>query len=176
MTALSIHNARDAEDNRQLQAGEHSRLVEGYYGHIVRRCRARTRNEHEALDVAAEVAVRLLEELKRGRRYSVPYRVVVNKVIDWKLKEHYEPARVIEVELGDHDNPAPDPYAEFQSNYDVAALLDGLPEREYEVAVLRFQEGLEPEEIAERLGMNRNAVDQAWHRAKQKLRQKAAEL
>jgi RNA polymerase sigma factor (sigma-70 family) len=167
------HDETDAKDRRLLASGDHSQLVESYYGHIVRRCRAGTRNEHDALDAAANVAVRLLDELKRGRRYSVPYRVVVNKVIDWKVKEHYQPGRLTEVELGDHDNPAADPYSEFESDYDLAVLLEGLPEREYQVALLRFQEGLEPDEIAERLDISRNAVDQAWHRAKQKLRKRA---
>src|SRR3954465_10988960 len=96
---LQGHADQDATDSRLLGAGDHAALVESYYGHIVRRCRARTRSESEALDVAAEVVVRLLDELKRGRRYSVPYRVVVNKVIDWKLKEHYSPQPVTEVEL-----------------------------------------------------------------------------
>lgn len=167
------HDERDSEDRRLLASRQHSELVESYYGHIVRRCRAGTRSEPDALDVAANVALRLLEELDRGRNYSVPYRVVVNKVIDWKVKEHYQPGRLTEVELGDHDNPAADPYADFESDYDLAVLLEGLPEREYEVALLRFQHGLEPDEIAERLSVARNAVDQAWHRAKQKLRKRA---
>ena len=174
MSTLAIHHARDAEDNRLLDSGDHSGLAESYYGHILRRCRAGTRSEGDAIDVAGEVAVRLLEELRRGRHYTVPYRVVVNKVIDWKLKEHYKRGPVQEVELGEHDDPAPDPYADFESEYDMAVLLDGLPEREHEVVLLRFREGLTPDQIAERLGMNRNAVDQAWHRAKQKLRARAA--
>lgn len=174
MSTLTIHHARDAKDTRLLEGGDHSTVVESYYGHILRRCRAGTRSEGDAVDVAGEVAVRLLDELKRGRRYTVPYRVVVNKVIDWKLKEHYKRGPVQEVELGEHDDPAPDPYADFESEYDMAVLLDGLTEREQEVVLLRFREGLSPEQIAERLGMNRNAVDQAWHRAKQKLRQRAA--
>jgi RNA polymerase sigma factor (sigma-70 family) len=168
------HEARDEADRRLLAAGNHSALVEGYYGHIMRRCTALTRNEHDAVAVAAEVAIRLLEELKRGRTYSVPYRVVVNKVIDWKAKEHYRPGKMTEVELGDHDLPTVDPYAEFESDYDLANALTGLSGREYEVAALRFREGLEPAEIAVRLGIDRNAVDQAWHRAKQKLRERIA--
>jgi RNA polymerase sigma-70 factor (ECF subfamily) len=157
-----------------LAKGDHSALVEGYYGHIMRRCRARTRDEHDAVAVAAEVAIRLLEELARGRRYTVPYRVVVNKVIDWKVKEHYAPGNLIEVELGDHDTPTADPYATFESDYDLANALADLTGREHEVALLRFREGLEPAEIGMRLGIERNAVDQAWHRAKQKLRAKIA--
>ena len=84
--------------------------------------------------MAAEVAIRLLDELKRGRKYTVPYRVVVNKVIDWKLNEHYAPAKAKQVELGDHDAQAEDPYVEFEADYDLAVLLEELPPREYDVA------------------------------------------
>ena len=168
------NDARDEADRRLLASGSHSALVEGYYGHILRRCRARTRTEYDAVAIAAEVAIRLLEELRRGRSYGVPYRVVVNKVVDWKVNEHYRPGKTTEVELGDHDAPAVDPYAAFESDYDVAHALAGLSGREHEVATLRFQEGLEPAEIGTRLGIDRNAVDQAWHRAKQKLRERIA--
>jgi RNA polymerase sigma factor (sigma-70 family) len=175
MSTTGSNDERDLADARLLGAGDHNALVESYYGHIVRRCRARTRNEPEALEVAAEVAIRLLDELKRGRTYTVPYRVVVNKVIDWKRNEHYAPAKAKEVELGEHDAQADDPYVEFEADYDLAVLLEDLPPREYDVASLRLLEGLEPQDIADRLGIDRNTVDQAWHRAKRKLLEKLDE-
>jgi hypothetical protein len=81
-----------------LEASDNNALVESYYGHIVRRCRARTRNEPEALEVAAEAAIRLLDELKRGRTYTVPYRVVVNKVIGSAVS--LQPARCRPADAG----------------------------------------------------------------------------
>src|SRR4051794_3790019 len=104
------HHARDAADIGLLKQGQHNELVESYYGHVVRRCRAKARSEAEALEVAAEVAIRLLEELRRGRTYKVPYRVVVNKVIDWKWKEHYAPKPYKEEEFGDEEDSGHDPY------------------------------------------------------------------
>src|SRR6266571_3705991 len=95
-----MHDARDAEDKRLLEAGEWASLLESYYGVIVKRCQARTRDDGEALDVAAEVVVRLLAELKAGKRYEVPFRVVVHKVVGWKLAEHFA-GRPIEAELGE---------------------------------------------------------------------------
>ncbi len=79
-----MHDARDAEDKRLLETGELTLLVESYYGVMLDRCRARVWPEDGAIAVAAEVAIRLLSELKRGRRYRVPFRVVVHKVIGWK--------------------------------------------------------------------------------------------
>src|SRR4051794_17604841 len=95
-----MHDARDAEDTRLLEAGEYARLVESYYGVIVKRCQARTSSDGDAFDVAADVVIRLLGELKAGKRYSVPFRVVVHKVIGWKLAEHFT-GRAQDVELGD---------------------------------------------------------------------------
>ncbi|MGH3077648.1 MAG: hypothetical protein ACRDPZ_05625 [Gaiellaceae bacterium] len=70
-TTSSMHDARDAEDTRLLEAGEYGLLVEGYYGVILGRCAAGVRRG-DPVDVAHEVVVRVLGELKRGRRYRVP--------------------------------------------------------------------------------------------------------
>jgi RNA polymerase sigma factor (sigma-70 family) len=166
-----MHDARDEEDNRLLASGEFALLVEGYYGLILGRCRARIWNEGEAIDCAAEVAIRLLAEVKRGRRYSVPFRVVVNQVVTWKITEHFARRPITEVELDD-TTADDDPFVAFEDNYDLRLLLNGLPSREHDVALLRVGRGLEPDQIAAELGITRNNVDQAWHRAKAKLRER----
>lgn len=164
-----MHDARDAEDKRLLEASEYARLVESYYAVIVKRCQARTKNDGEAFDVAAEVVIRLLGELKSGKRYPVPFRVVVHKVIGWKLAEHFA-GRSRDAELGEGllDEASHEDAGEAR---DLMALLEPLPQREREVAGLRIIGGLDPAAIAAELGISRNNVDQAWHRAKQKLRE-----
>jgi RNA polymerase sigma factor (sigma-70 family) len=171
-----MHDARDEEDRRLLEAGHNARLVEGYYGVILRRCQAKVPGQ-DALDVAANVAVRLLAELKRGRRYRVPFRVVVHNVISWKIKEYYQEAGFTE-ELLDEQLAGEDPFRGLEDaldfETDLAVLLDGLPQRARGVAELRIRDGRTPDEIAELLGITRNNVDQAWHRAKQALLEKAS--
>jgi RNA polymerase sigma factor (sigma-70 family) len=165
-----MHDARDAEDRRLLESGDYARLVECYYGVIVERCQARTSEDGAAFDVASEVVLRLLAELKAGKRYPVPFRVVVHKVIGWKLAEHFaaRPQSVANVdEIADDAS-----LSTVDDGQDLMALLDGLPQREREVAELRVLGGLDPAAIAARLGISRNNVDQAWHRAKQKLRER----
>ena len=76
-------------------------LVEGYLGVILDRCRLKLRSADDAVDVAHEVVVRLLAELKRGRRYRVPFRVVVHKVIEWKVEGALPGDAVDEDELED---------------------------------------------------------------------------
>lgn len=167
LTTSRMHDARDAEDRRLLEAGEFSRLVEAYYGVIVGRCRARVPGL-DALDVACAVAERLLAELKRGKTYPVPYRVVVHNVVSWTIKRYFERGKLELVELRD-EHEGDDPIAMIEAELDVAALLVELPGREREVAELRILHGLDPEAIAERLHIERNNVDQAWHRAKTRL-------
>jgi RNA polymerase sigma-70 factor, ECF subfamily len=174
LTLQSMHEARDAEDRRLLEAGEYGALVESYYGVIVKRCQARTRTDGEAFDVASEVVVRLLAEVKSGKRYAVPFRVVVHKVIGWKLAEHFA-ARSNAAELV--DGPVEEPgFDVADERNDLIALLDGLPPRERDVALLRILGALNPAEIALKLGVTRNSVDQAWHRAKAKLRESLQEV
>ena len=121
-----MHDARDAEDQRLLDAGELSLLVESYYGVMLDRCRARVWPEADAIGVAAEAAIRLLSELKRGRRYRVPFRVVVHKVIGWKIKEHFEPPKLKESPLDDCLREAStESDAELAADPGFEALLDG---------------------------------------------------
>jgi RNA polymerase sigma factor (sigma-70 family) len=171
-----MHDARDAEDTRLLEAGQHVLLVESYYGVILDRCRARLPTEGDAIDVAAEVVIRVMSELKRGTTYSVPFRVVVHQVTTWKIKEFYAPAKMTEVELDELlDGPGNDPgFASFESDYDLERLFAELPPRDREIATLRWREGIEITDIAARLGMNRNAVDQSLHRTVEWLRRRAA--
>src|SRR3954463_15977915 len=150
-----MQDARDAEDKRLLEAGEYARLVETYYGVIVKRCQARTKSDGAAFDVAADVVIRLLGELKGGKRYAVPFRVVVHKVIGWKLAEHFA-GRSRATELG--DEIADDSREIVDERRDLMCLLEGLPQREREVAALRIVDGLEPAAIAAKLGISRNNV------------------
>jgi RNA polymerase sigma factor (sigma-70 family) len=170
-----MHDARDAEDTRLLAAGEHSGLVRSYYETILQRCRARCRTEDDALECAQSVAVRLLSELKRGRRYAVPYRVVVHKVIEWTTKGFYERGRAILVDLDgdlpDHVFRTGNPYEDIETRYDLERALEKIPEGDREVARLRFLDGAEIDDIALRLGKSRNAIDQALFRTRQRLQE-----
>jgi RNA polymerase sigma factor (sigma-70 family) len=155
---------RDAEDTRLLEASDHAALLAAYYPVIRERCRLRL-SAHDADEVAHRVVDRLLGELKRGKRYSVSYRVVVQMVIEWKLKEHFAGRTTFLLPEG-WDPEGPDPYAGFEDRYDFEILIADLPEKSRRVVMLRYQGGLEIEDIAKILGMERNAVDQALYRGR----------
>jgi RNA polymerase sigma factor (sigma-70 family) len=164
-----MHDARDAEDALLLEARDHPALLAAYHDVVVQRCLVATRDE-SGYDVAQNAFLRLWRELERGKHYSVPYRVVVHKVVDWTLKQYFT-GRPTDVPLPEGWDPADasDAYAEVEGG-DLDSLWADLPEGAREVLDLRYGEGLEIDEIAERLGKTRNAVDQALHRAHEKLR------
>ena len=164
-----MHDARDAEDALLLERGDHETLIAAYKDVVVQRCLVGTRDE-AGYDVAQNVFLRLWQELRRGKRYTVPYRVVVHKVVDWTLKEHFAGGRT-ELPLPEGWDPADpvDPYADVDDS-DLDALWADLPAGDRDVLDLRYMHGLEISEIATRLAKEPNAVHQALHRAHAKLR------
>src|SRR5581483_2110397 len=157
---------RDGEDTKLLAAGDHARLLAKYEPVIIGRCIAELRGHADADDVAQDVKLRLWSELARGKAYRVPFRVVVHKVIGWTLGDHFA-GRPTHGPLPEGWDPADpdDAYGELLDDDAVAAALDGLPDgKTRQVMELHYRARLEIDQIAERLGMTRNAVDQALHR------------
>jgi DNA-directed RNA polymerase specialized sigma24 family protein len=172
MTPSAMHDARDAEDTRLLAAGEHKLLVAGYFHWVRERCFVRLRDPDAADEAAQRVFVRLLGELRDGKTYRVPYRVVVLMVTEWTIKGQY-PAPKSDAELpADFDGWAPDDYAAWEAEHDLGLLLADLPPVQRSVAEAIYRDGLAPREAAERLEMKPNAVHQALHNAHRNLRPK----
>ena len=159
------------DDAELLESGDHARLLARHEVVIHQRCVAALRGSLDADDVAQDVKLRLWRELQAGKRYQgLPYKVVVHQVIGWTLKDYWEgrdtTAPLPAEWLGDPH----DPIGELDDRYSVSALLEGLPDRQRECWALRLA-GYEPEQIAAALGMKRNAVDQALHNGRKKLRE-----
>jgi RNA polymerase sigma factor (sigma-70 family) len=167
-----MHDARDAEDKRLLAEGEHKLLLAGYFRPVREQCFVALRNQDAADEATQRVFLRLLGELRRGKTYCVPFRVVVWKVTKWTLRSFYPAAKHDATLPEGWDPDAPDAYAEWEDTYDLGLLLADLPPRQRQVLDLAYREGLAPAEIAERLGINRNAVDQALHNGHKRLAEK----
>ena len=164
-------DASDAEDNRSLEDGAIEYLLAKYHDVIVGRCVARLRGHPDAEDVAQNVKLRLFREFHRGKRYGdTPYRVVVHQVVGWTLAEYFE-GRPTDVELPEDWSPeAADESEQVEADFYLEGLFAELPERQRQVLELRYLAGLDHQEIADRLEMTRNAVDQALHNGHEKLR------
>jgi RNA polymerase sigma factor (sigma-70 family) len=166
-----MHDARDAEDRRLLKAGEHKLLLAGYFTPVRDRCFFRLGSREAGDDAAQRVFLRLWSELKAGKTYPVPFRVVVWMVTEWTLKGFYSGRAELELPV-EWDAAAPDAYIEWEADHDLVALFADLPSRQREVLDLRYRLGLTAAEIGERLGINANAVHQALHNGHAKLREK----
>ncbi len=170
-----MHDARDAEDIRLLEAGEIGLLLESYLGVIYDRCLVKVRDRDQGADVAQNVYERLFGELKRGRRYRVPFRVVVHQVIKWKVQEHFQTIRY-DVELEDWlAQASTESSGSLEADAGFDAMLERLTELEAEVIRLHYGDAdLDFQEIARRLEREPNAVHQIHYRALAKLRKRAA--
>jgi RNA polymerase sigma factor (sigma-70 family) len=175
VTDERMRDARDAEDALYLEAGDHARLIAAYYDVVLQRCLARVPGP-SGWDVAHAAIARLLGELQRGRRYPVPYRVVVHQVVTWTIKEHWQGLPT--------DRPLPENWDQltiehgfslFEQDFDLERLFGQLPVAQRAVCELRYRDGLEIDEIAQQLGKTRNAVDQALHNAHKKLKELSVE-
>jgi RNA polymerase sigma-70 factor, ECF subfamily len=168
--------AADARDARLLEEGRLAELVAAYWPIIVQRCRLRVRDRYDADDVASDVVHRLMHQLARGKRFTVPFRVVVHKRIDWEVKGFFgrrRRARERETSI----EALMEPWAEDESlvgildRDEVEGLVERLPGRDREILEFVYLEGLTIQAAAERLGITRNAADQRLFRARQRLRE-----
>lgn len=167
-----MHDARDAEDKRLLEAKEHTQLLESYVYLVREWVDVRTRDREAADEVVQRVFLRLLRELDSGKSYRVPFRVVVWNVVRWTAGAYEWRAKEGSTLPDDWDAAGPDEYEEWEAESDLGLWIAGLPAREREVLDLLHREGLSPVQVAERLGMTRNAVDQAAHRGHRKVAEK----
>lgn len=159
----------DADDARLFEDGDIAALLAKYDPVIRGRCAARLRGHVDADDVAQNVKLRLLAEFRRGRTYPVPFRVVVSRVVDWTVKDYFE-GRPTDQPLPDDWAPAQEGHADAVADGDyVGSLLASLPGRQREVWTLHLH-GLDRTQIAAVLGIEPNAVDQALHNGRKKLR------
>lgn len=161
--------ARDPDDARLIERGDFARLLERYRPLIRRRVGMYLRGA-DAEDAASEVILYLYMELTKGKRYEVPFRVVVWKRAGWIAAELSRPRRELPVEDHDGWQTAVGERSVDDWGY-VRALLGQLAPRDREVFELTVYGGLSPAEIGVRLGIDRNAVDQALFRARKALRE-----
>src|SRR3954452_19381486 len=69
-----MHDARDADDQRLLEAGDYKLLLAGYFTPVRDRCFFRLGTRDAGDEAAQLVFLRLLGELRKGKTYPTPFR------------------------------------------------------------------------------------------------------
>ena len=167
-----MRDARDAEDNRLLHNGEIDLLLAGWHETIVARCVASMRGP-VGHDVAQVVCLRLWRELKSGKHRDGrwPFRVIVHKVIGYVCAGWYDKGWG-ELELIEIDGPTEDDFTgDVELQLTLEEFVATLPPGDGEVARLWLLEGLDYDQIAERLDKKPNALYQARSRINPRLRE-----
>jgi RNA polymerase sigma factor (sigma-70 family) len=133
----------------------------------------------DAEEIAQDLLRRLARLLERKLEFDTSFRTVAFANLSYAIKDYRRRAARAEAKAVDPDElstveaPPGAPRAEEMVDA-LQPYLDGLNERERELAHDRLVLDLSPSEIGERHGMKRGAVDTAMHRIFKKMRERAA--
>jgi RNA polymerase sigma-70 factor, ECF subfamily len=142
--------------------------VQGYVESIVR-------DRHEAEDITQDVFAKLLSAIARYEQREVPFAAWLQRVARNAALDHLRGRRQIpfaEVRTSDEGHEQ----LGFERSRALRAALEGLPEDQREVLVLRHVAGLSPGEIALLLGRSEAAVHGLHHRGRASLRVALSDL
>jgi RNA polymerase sigma-70 factor (ECF subfamily) len=146
-----------------------------YADDVLRYVRSVIQDHHEAEDVMQNVFAKLMTAIKRYEHRDVPFSAWILRVARNAAVDHMRARRAIpfeEVHVRDE--------ASGQGNVErwqqLRQALEGLPEEQREVLVLRHIVGLSPVEIAEALGKTESSVHGLHHRGRRKLRSALREV
>jgi RNA polymerase sigma factor (sigma-70 family) len=165
--AIPGWDAQDAHDRELLARGALEELLAGYVDLIRARCRNRCGVHGD--DVAQQVCLRLWRELSAGKHRDGrrPFREIVNGVVSFACRGWEGTTLGRDTFLEEWmatEAPVDDPADQVVPRLDAEAFVESLPPGDGQIARLRILEGREIDQIADALGLARNAVDQALFR------------
>lgn len=148
---------------------------DAYSDAIYRFCVYKVSTKERAEDFTQEVFMRYWQALRGGKEMTNTraylYTIAHNLAKDW-YKKKKSVSLDARMESGFEPEDVRQGRAELFAQYREATdALVGLEERDQEVLLLRFVEGLEPKEIAEVLGESANVVSVRINRAMKRLRE-----
>jgi RNA polymerase sigma-70 factor (ECF subfamily) len=180
----------DAELMRRLARGDRDALaplMERHYRRVYRIALAYLRSPEDALDAAQETFVKAFVHAKRWDAGTevLPWltRIATNQAIDQYRRARRRTTRFEPLEEGDHDErisaEGPSPERRVlggEVGQRIRHAVDGLPEPQRAVFVLRHYEEMSLEEIGRSLGLRLGTVKSSLHRAVRRLRDRLAEV
>ncbi len=147
-----------------------------YSDAIFRFCVVKTSNAELAQDLTQETFMKYWQALQDGKEMtntrSFLYTIANHMVIDWYRKKKSLSLDALH-DQGFEASDTKESSAEQSSEHrEILAMIDDLEQKDREVLLLRFVEGLDPKDIAEMLGETANAVSVRINRALEKVQKK----
>ncbi len=142
---------------------------------IFRFCMVKVSNKELAEDMTQEVFTRYWQYLRNGKEMtntrSFLYTIANNMAKDWykKKKSDSLDAKMESGQVPKDTSASPEEVASYQ---EVLEAMNGMEEKDAEVLLLKFVEGLDPKDIAKILGETANTVSVRINRATKRLQQK----
>lgn len=133
------------------------------------------RDDHEAEDITQNVFAKLMTAIGKYEQREVPFaawilRVARNAALDYMRARRAIPTE--EVRIADNGSTQ----TGIDRRRDLRQALEGLPEDQREVLVLRHIVGLSPTEIADTLGKTESSVHGLHHRGRRALQANLIDL
>lgn len=169
-----MQGASDVELVRQFKSGNaaaYDAIVLRFQDRVFRLACVWLYDEQSAADVAQEVFVRGFKGLRSFRFRAAPftwlYRTTRNVCNEFNRLRSTAPLddEPLDPGLAPEQN-----VSNYESARQVRQLVSGLPERQREVVVLRFFEGLSVMETARSMGCREGTVKALLHKATEKLK------
>lgn len=193
--AANPARATEAEEERRLLAGliaDEPRAWQEFntrYSRLIYRCITRVTARFSAVvgqddirEIYAMLCLQLLSKDKRKLRSFEPGRgnklgswigmLAIHSAYDYLRSIKREPKRACISEAESLSSESPDPYDNFlmrQRASIVASLLEDFSEKDRRFITLYYGEGLEPEQIAERMNISVKTVYSKKHKIRSRL-------
>ena len=146
-----------------------------YSDDVLRYVRSFVQDHHEAEDITQNVFVKLMSVIGKYEPREVPFaawilRVSRNAALDHLRARRMTPCEEVRAQDDEHNQIS------HERGRDLRHALEGLPEEQREVLVLRHIVGLSPVEIADVLGKTESSVHGLHHRGRLSLKSALQEL
>lgn len=154
-------------------------LYHQYYSNLLRIAKSLTHDDVVAEDIVQETFVHVWENHKElGQQRDQPIRSYLIRLIKYKAIAHFrEAVRLNKFRIEYLNNATLDNQPSIESriiraeiNREVRQLVEKFPKRERECLLMKMDEGLSAEQIAERLSITEKAVERTVTSAYKRLR------
>lgn len=146
-----------------------------YSPDVLRYVRKLVQDDYEAEDITQNVFMKLMSAIKQYEPREVPFlawiiRVARNAALDYLRARRTTPTDEVRVEDDERSRIS------RERGQDLRQALEGLPEEQRDVLILRHIIGLSPVEIASVLGKTESSVHGLHHRGRLSLQESLQEL